>query len=52
MNARFLWLDSVGAQYVLGSVYINRGSLIIERCERHDQACLGLTEGAMIGTEL
>jgi len=25
--------------------------VIIERCERHDHACMGLTEGAMIGTE-
>ena len=25
--------------------------LIIERCERHDHACMGMTEGAMIGTE-
>ena len=24
---------------------------IIERCERHDHACMGMTEGAMIGTE-
>jgi len=30
----------------------DRKKIIIERCERHGHACMGLTEGAMIGTKL
>jgi len=35
----------------IAGIAVSSRAIIIERCESHDQACLGMTEGAMIGTE-